>query len=99
MSIMIEQNEGLTIVRILTGAGFHCFHPHGAYYVMTDISSFGFPSDTNFASYMVEHTGVAAVPGSSFYQNTIYGSQQIRFCLPFPFKAYTMKMHKSMEAL
>jgi aminotransferase len=69
-----------TIVRILTDAGFQCFRPHGAYYVMTDISSFGFSTDTNFASYMVEKIGVAAVPGSSFYDNFSYGSQQIRFC-------------------
>ena len=69
-----------TIVRILTTAGFHCFHPHGAYYVMTDISRFGFASDTQFASFLVDKIGVAAVPGSSFYHNSSYGSQQIRFC-------------------
>jgi aminotransferase len=69
-----------TIVRILTGAGFHCFQPHGAYYVMTDISGFGYANDTGFARYMVEEVGVAAVPGSSFYHNSASGSQQIRFC-------------------
>src|SRR3989475_1110209 len=34
--------------RLLAGlerAGFQCFKPHGAYYVMTDISGFGFPDD------------------------------------------------------
>jgi aspartate/methionine/tyrosine aminotransferase len=69
-----------TIVRILSGAGFKCFHPHGAYYVMTDISDLGFDDDTGFASYMVEKIGVAAVPGSSFYENSLSGGQQIRFC-------------------
>ena len=69
-----------TIVRILTGAGFQCFQPHGAYYVMTDISVFGYANDTQFARHMVEDIGVAAVPGSSFYHNSSYGSQQIRFC-------------------
>jgi aspartate/methionine/tyrosine aminotransferase len=68
------------IVRILTDAGFHCFQPHGAYYVMTDISGFGDVNGTSFARYMVEQIGVAAVPGSSFYQNSASGSQQIRFC-------------------
>jgi aminotransferase len=68
------------IVRILNTAGFRCFHPHGAYYVMTDISDFGFHDDTSFASYLVEKIGVAAVPGSSFYHNSSSGSQQIRFC-------------------
>ncbi len=69
-----------TIVRILTGAGFHCFQPHGAYYVMTDISRLGYADDTAFARYMVEQIGVAAVPGSSFYENSLAGRQQIRFC-------------------
>ena len=69
-----------TIVGLLSAAGFHCYHPHGAYYVMTDISTFGYPDDTFFASYLVEKLGVAAVPGSSFYHNSTCGSQQIRFC-------------------
>lgn len=69
-----------TIVRLLNHAGFRCYHPHGAYYVMTDISGFGYKDDTFFASYLVDKIGVAAVPGSSFYQNPSYGSQQIRFC-------------------
>ena len=69
-----------TIIRILTETGFHCYQPHGAYYVMTDISGFGFANDTQLASYMVEKVGVAAVPGSSFYSNSSHGSQQIRFC-------------------
>jgi aminotransferase len=68
------------IVRILTEAGFRCFHPHGAYYVMTDITGFGFSNDIQFASYMVDKIGVAAVPGSSFYRDSMAGSQQIRFC-------------------
>jgi aminotransferase len=68
------------IIRVLSEAGFQCFHPHGAYYVMTDISAFGFSSDTNFASFLVDKIGVAAVPGSSFYHNFSSGRQQIRFC-------------------
>src|SRR6202007_1857539 len=31
------------LMGILTGAGFRCFKPRGAYYIMTDISAFGFP--------------------------------------------------------
>jgi aminotransferase len=69
-----------TIIRLLTEAGFRCFFPHGAYYVMTDISGFGFQNDTAFAKYLVEEIGVAAVPGSSFYSKTFQGNQQIRFC-------------------
>lgn len=64
---------------ILTGAGFRCFKPQGAYYVMADISKFGFASDVEFARYLVKEIGVAAVPGSSFYHNPADGSQQLRF--------------------
>ena len=31
------------LLGILTDAGFRCFKPRGAYYIMTDISAFGFP--------------------------------------------------------
>jgi aspartate/methionine/tyrosine aminotransferase len=64
---------------ILSGAGFHCFKPRGAYYIMTDISTFGFPDDVAFAKYLVKEIGVAAVPGSSFYQNPASGRTHLRF--------------------
>ncbi len=67
------------LLGILTGAGFHCFKPHGAYYIMTDISSFGFPDDITFAKYLVKEIGIAAVPGSSFYQNPADGRAHLRF--------------------
>jgi aspartate/methionine/tyrosine aminotransferase len=68
--------------RMLTGleqAGFRCFRPHGAYYIMTDISGFGFPNDVEFARHLVREIGVSAVPGSSFYRDPASGAQQIRF--------------------
>ena len=67
------------LMRILTGAGFRCFKPRGAYYIMTDISAFGFPDDVSFARYLVKDIGVAAVPGSSFYQDPDDGSTHLRF--------------------
>jgi aspartate/methionine/tyrosine aminotransferase len=67
------------LLGILNGAGFHCFKPHGAYYIMTDISQFGFPDDIAFAKYLVKEIGVAAVPGSSFYQNPTDGRTHLRF--------------------
>jgi len=65
---------------MLEGAGFHCYVPKGAYYVMTDISPFNASNDVEFARYLVEEIGVAAVPGSSFYFDSGAGSSQIRFC-------------------
>jgi aspartate/methionine/tyrosine aminotransferase len=67
------------LVPALTGAGFHCFRPRGAYYVMTDISSFGFANDLEFTKHLVKEIGVAAVPGSSFYNDPRDGAQQVRF--------------------
>jgi aspartate/methionine/tyrosine aminotransferase len=67
------------LLGILTSAGFRCFKPRGAYYLMTDISAFGFPDDVAFAKYLVSEIGVAAVPGSSFYQNPADGRTHLRF--------------------
>jgi aspartate/methionine/tyrosine aminotransferase len=63
----------------LTGSGFKCFLPRGAYYVMTDISAFGFSDDIAFAQHLVKNIGVAAVPGSSFYDDPRDGARQVRF--------------------
>ncbi len=63
----------------LTVAGFKCFRPRGAYYVMTDISAFGFADDVSFTQYLVKDIGVAAVPGSSFYRDPRDGARQVRF--------------------
>jgi aminotransferase len=63
----------------LTAAGFTCFRPRGAYYIMTDISAFGFSDDLAFAKHLVQDIGVACVPGSSFYRDPRDGAQQVRF--------------------
>jgi|SRR5262245_1846861 len=63
----------------LTEAGFRCFRPRGAYYVMTDINAFGFSDDVTFTKYLVKEIGVAAVPGSSFYNDPKDGASQVRF--------------------
>ena len=63
----------------LAKAGFKCFRPRGAYYVMTDISAFGFSDDVAFAQHLVKNIGVAAVPGSSFYNEARDGAKQLRF--------------------
>ncbi len=67
------------LIPSLTAAGFHCFRPRGAYYVMTDISAFGFHDDVAFSRFLVQEIGVAAVPGSSFYRDPSDGAQQVRF--------------------
>jgi aspartate/methionine/tyrosine aminotransferase len=68
------------LVKLLEEAGFACFEPHGAYYVMTDISGFGAGDDVAFSRRMIAEAGVAAVPGSSFYADPARGARQVRFC-------------------
>jgi aspartate/methionine/tyrosine aminotransferase len=68
------------LVAILEKAGFVCFAPRGAYYIMTDISGFGFPDDVAFARHLVSEIGVACVPGSSFYRDPSSMRTQVRFC-------------------
>jgi aspartate/methionine/tyrosine aminotransferase len=67
------------LLDILANAGFGCFKPRGAYYIMTDISGFGFPDDLALAKYLVEKVGVAAVPGSSFFRDPADGKSILRF--------------------
>jgi aminotransferase len=65
---------------ILIRHHFTAYNPLGAYYVMTDISVFGFADDVEFARYLVKEVGVAAVPGSSFYKTPGAGRTKLRFC-------------------
>jgi aspartate/methionine/tyrosine aminotransferase len=67
------------LVPALEAAGFKTFRPRGAYYVMTDISEFGFSDDVRFARHLVAEVGVAAVPGSSFYSKPTSGRNRLRF--------------------
>jgi aspartate/methionine/tyrosine aminotransferase len=67
------------LLPVLEAAGFKCFRPRGTYYVMTDISGFGFDDDVSFVRYLVKEIGVAAVPGSSFYRDARDGTRQVRF--------------------
>ncbi|HYM81120.1 MAG TPA: aminotransferase class I/II-fold pyridoxal phosphate-dependent enzyme [Candidatus Limnocylindria bacterium] len=67
------------LLQILEGSGFRTFRPQGAYYIMTDISGFGFSDDVAFARHLVERVGVAAVPGSSFYSQPAAGRERLRF--------------------
>ena len=64
----------------LESAGFPVFRPSGAYYVMVDISPFGFANDVDFTRYLIHEVGVACVPGSSFFRDPANGASLVRFC-------------------
>jgi aminotransferase len=55
----------------LNQASLDYTHPQGAYYVLVDISPFGFSNDIDFCYWMVKEIGVAAVPGSSFFHEPV----------------------------
>ncbi|MBO4759066.1 MAG: pyridoxal phosphate-dependent aminotransferase [Spirochaetaceae bacterium] len=42
--------------------------PQGAYYILIDISEFGYESDLEFAEVLARNVGVGTVPGSSFFR-------------------------------
>jgi aspartate/methionine/tyrosine aminotransferase len=68
------------LLGVLEEAGFKCYKPGGAYYIMTDIADFGFENDVKFTQHLIRDLGVAVVPGSSFYRRRELGAQQVRFC-------------------
>jgi len=68
------------LLGVLEEVGFKCFKPDGAYYIITDISDFGFENDVKFTQHLIREIGVAVVPGSSFYRRPELGAQQVRFC-------------------
>lgn len=66
-----------TFLSFLDRAGLCYTTPEGAYYVMVDISPFGWKDDQDFCEWMAREIGVAAVPGSSFFHEPV--SHLIRF--------------------
>lgn len=68
------------IIPVLQNAGLKCDYPEGAYYVMCDISDFGFSDDVEFTRHLIREIGVAVVPGSSFYHDKSLGKNFVRFC-------------------
>ena len=53
--------------------------PDGAYYVLADISRFGFETSKEAAMHILRTVGVASVPGSAFFQSDV-GQSYTRFC-------------------
>ena len=68
------------LMDILDNHGFKYYKPGGAYYLFTDIGSFGYDNDLDFAQNLVEKVKIAVVPGSSFITNETYKHKYVRFC-------------------
>jgi len=63
----------------LTDAGLTPHVPQGAYYVLADIQKLGAPTSKAASMLLLERTGVASVPGTSFYADPV-GETLARFC-------------------
>lgn len=74
-SYLVRRDQLLGTLR---GVGFTAYRPRGAYYIMTNVAGFNYRDDLEFTQHLIADIGVAAVPGSSFY-NSALGSQQLRF--------------------
>lgn len=53
--------------------------PQGAYYVMMDVSEFGYEDDLKFCEDLAAKVGVGAVPGSSFFREPIHNYVRLHF--------------------
>jgi len=69
---------------ILDKTGFKPYLPKGSYYIITEVDDLmkkmKIDDDFTFSRKLIEATGVATVPGSSFYSNPEKGRTQVRFC-------------------
>ena len=67
------------MIKMLDDSGFDYIVPKGAYYMMSDITRWGFRNDIEMSKFLVTEIGVATVPGSSFFSNPESGKDLIRF--------------------
>jgi aminotransferase len=63
----------------LRDIGLSFTEPQGAYYMMVDISEFGYASDMEFCEVLAEKVGVGAVPGSAFFHEDINSYMRLHF--------------------
>lgn len=61
----------------MSDLGLTFTEPQGAYYVLMDISEFGYSDDNEFCVDLASKVGVGAVPGSSFFREPV--NHLIRF--------------------
>ncbi len=79
-ALQAEYNEKRNIfLKGLTDLKIPHTEPQGAYYVMLDISEYGYESDLEFCEAMAEKVGIGAVPGSSFFREPINSYIRLHF--------------------
>ncbi len=68
------------VVDGLEKAGFKCYVPQGAYYLLADIGSTRFKDCNEVFHGLLDKANVAVVPGSAFYLNPEDGKSIFRVC-------------------
>ncbi len=77
----------------LKDLGLSFTEPQGAYYVLMDISEFGYESDLAFCEDLARKVGVGAVPGSSFFR------ENVNHLIRFHFAKQDETLKKALERL
>ena len=77
----------------LRDIGLTFTEPQGAYYVLVDISEFGYESDLIFCEDLARKVGVGAVPGSSFFR------EDVNHLIRFHFAKQDETLQKALENL
>jgi aspartate/methionine/tyrosine aminotransferase len=68
------------LAEILDGVGLTTLPTQGAYFLLSDISTFGFADDVAFCRHLCVGVGVAAIPPSAFYLDPRKAPLLARFC-------------------
>jgi aminotransferase len=66
-------------IDLLSKANLRFIQPQGAYFVLVDISDFGFEDDFDFCTWMVKEIGLASMPGSYFFHEPIKSYIRLNF--------------------
>jgi N-succinyldiaminopimelate aminotransferase len=78
LAAMYQANRDF-LAGVLDEVGLTPIMPQGTYFMMADITRFGFPDDIAFCRYLTKEVGVAAIPPSAFYLNPADGATIARF--------------------
>jgi aspartate/methionine/tyrosine aminotransferase len=78
MADYTRRRDGLRVV--LEEAGLPTLPVQGAYFLMANVSGFGFDDDVTFCRWLTSDIGVAAVPPSAFYLDPTRAPLLARFC-------------------
>ena len=80
-------------VQGLDAIGLEHTTPQGAYYVLMDISRYGYKSDLEFCEMLARDVGVGAVPGSSFFR------EDVNYLIRFHFAKKDGTLHEALNRL